>query len=70
MIAEKVMGTEIVIVYPDTQPSEPGLVSRAIAALKKLNGIGAPIPQQMEIVLTAIVAYAAEIEERSDERHP
>lgn len=69
MIAEKIMAVEQIIVYPGTQPSEPGLMSQAMAALEKLNRIGAPIPQQMEVVLTAIVAYAAEIEERN-ERHP
>lgn len=66
---DTVMAVEQVIVYQDTPPSEAGLVSRAIEALEKLNRIGRPIPQQMEIVLTAIVAYAAEIEERSDARH-
>lgn len=70
MIAEKVMAVEQIIVYANTPPSEPGLVSQAIAALEKLNRIGAPIPQQMEIVLKAIVAYAAEIKERTDASHP
>ena len=67
---DRVMATERIIVYQDTQPAEPGLVSQAIIALEKLNRIGAPIPQQMEVVLTALVAYAAEIKERNDVCHP
>lgn len=67
---DRVMATERIIVYPDTQPASAGLVSKAIIALEKLNRVGCPIPPQMEIVLKAIVAYAAEIKERTDARHP
>lgn len=70
MITETVMGAELVVVYPDVPPAEPGLVEQAREALGKLSRIGRPIPQQMEVVLTAIVAYAAEIKERNDAGHP
>lgn len=64
MVIDRVMAEERIIVHQDAPPAG-NLVSQAIAALEKLNRVGCPIPAQMEIVLTALVSYAAEIQERT-----
>lgn len=64
---EKVTATETIIVHRDEPPAD--LLDQAIAALEMLKAKQLQPPPQMVTVLTAIVAFATEIEDEPDARH-